>query len=912
MRLRPICTLLATLALRATRAWAGDVAVPGDFPTIQAAIDGAAPDSVIQIAPGHYAEPLVLHDVQRALTIRGRTDDPSAVVVDGGGGAGPTISVTSCPANVVIEGITFTGGRGKDGYGGGLFMANSAVAFHRCIFTGNAADLDGGGAFILSSAGLFRECEFRQNTAVRYGGGVLVNLDSTAVFDRSTFTDNEAATGSGGGVHVNDSSPAFIGCRIENNRAPASGGGIVITGHFSEPESRPILRDCTIAGNETYRPDSSQPAAEGGGIHIEDNVRAVLQGCRVDGNRANNGGGVNSYRAHYEISDSVIENNEAIVDEGLGGFGGGLYIQSVNVVEPARQASTIALVRSLVRGNLAAVGGGFYVQGDFILTDKRALLDVTEAIVADNVASVRGGGLAVDRADATLRRSHVLENRVTAAVLGLGGGLLSSGSATLTLDDTTIAGNETGALGGGIFIDQGGRLEVSGSRLFANLAGTAPDAVGGAIAVGQTAGPTPGPVTGSVQGSVIGENGANEIWEADCDALQWSAISYDDNTLYSSAGQLYYRSCAGVTATVAQFNALAGKASGNVEAAPDFATFASAPASIVEGGSSTLAWCVAGGGALDVAPAIGPLAAALDTLDVAPTATTTYALLRDGSSAAATTVTVACSALGTPIPRLPADGEAAQSGAEVTLRWYPAPGATAYDLQLDATAAEPTSIVAADVTTDAVTLTGLEPGTRYRWRVVARSALCTDPVVSPTFEFTTCEVGGCPWIDSFDDGDASDWTRLGNGTATVVDGVLQLSARGKLTVLAPAPAITEGTVSLTLGMRDLGKEVRLLFGYVDERNYRALVIKPKSGRWMLQERSRGRLARVARTRRSLARGTRFTVRLDLTGSQASAALNDAVVFSGAFSAPPAGGFGIRIRKTQLDVDDVRVQAAGGS
>jgi len=910
MRLRPTCVLLAMLALRAARAWAGDVAVPGDFPTIQAAIDGAPPDSVIQIAPGHYAEHLVLHDVQRALTIRGRTDDPSAVVVDGGG-AGPTISVTSCPANVVIEGLTFTGGHGKDGYGGGLFMANSAVAFHRCVFTANAADLDGGGAFVLSSAGLFRECEFRQNTAVRYGGGVLVNLDSTTVFDRSTFTDNEAAGGSGGGVHVNDSSPAFIGCRIEGNRAPASGGGIVITGHFSEPESRPILRDCTIAGNEAYRPDSSQPAAEGGGIHIEDNVRAILQGCRVHDNRANNGGGVNSYRAHYEISDSVIESNEAAVEEGLGGFGGGLYVQSVNVGEPARQASTVALTRSLVRGNLAAVGGGVFAQGDFILTDNRTLLDVADSIVADNVASVRGGGIAVDRTDAVLRRSHVLQNRVTAAVLGLGGGLLSSGSATLTLDDTTIAGNETGALGGGIFIDQGGRLDVAGSRLFANVAGTAPDAVGGAIAVGQSGGPTPGPVTGTVQGSVIGENGANEIWEADCDAPQWSTISYDDNTLYSSAGQLYYRSCAGVTAGVAQFNALQ-KASGNVEAAPDFASFAAAPASIVDGGSSTLAWCVAGGGALEVSPAPGPLAAALGTIDVAPTATTTYSLVRDGSPAAATTVAVACGTLGTPIPRLPADGEAAQPASEVTLRWYPAPGASAYDLQLDATAAEPTSIVAADVTTDAVTLTGLQPGTRYRWRVVARSALCPDPVVSPTFEFTTCEAGGCPWVDSFDDGDASDWTRLGNGTATVVDGVLQLSARGKLTVLSPAPAISEGTVSLTLGMRDLGKEVRLLFGYVDERNYRALVIKPRSGRWMLQERSQGRLTRVARTRRTLARGTRFTLRLDLTGAQAAAALNDSVVFSGAFSAAPAGAFGIRIRRTQLEVDNVRIAHAPGS
>jgi hypothetical protein len=80
---------------------------------------------------------------------------------------------------------------------------------------------------------------------------------------------------------------------------------------------------------------------------------------------------------------------------------------------------------------------------------------------------------------------------------------------------------------------------------------------------------------------------------------------------------------------------------------------------------------------------------------------------------------------------------------------------------------------------------------------------------------------------------------------------------------------------------------------------------------MLQERSQGRVARVARTRRALAAGTRFSVRLDLTGPQASVALNDALVVSGAFSAAPLGKFGIRIRKAQLEVDDVRVQASGG-
>ncbi len=110
-----------------------------------------------------------------------------------GGGAGDTVRILSCGSNVIFEGVTITGGAGgNDGYGGGLFMSDSAVVFRGCVFAANSADLDGGGAFILRSGGLFTGCIFQGNRAGRFGGGVLVNVEGTTVFERCLFVGNEA------------------------------------------------------------------------------------------------------------------------------------------------------------------------------------------------------------------------------------------------------------------------------------------------------------------------------------------------------------------------------------------------------------------------------------------------------------------------------------------------------------------------------------------------------------------------------------------------------------------------------------------------------------------------------------------------------------------------------------------------
>jgi len=116
---------VASFLIFAATASATDWDVPGDFPTIQLAIDGAFSGDTINVAVGTYTE--YLHITTDNLTIIGAGIDQSIIDLDGlepywhyrgqhGGSprrsyasrAGVLISGYGSPDNI-IEGVTFKG-----------------------------------------------------------------------------------------------------------------------------------------------------------------------------------------------------------------------------------------------------------------------------------------------------------------------------------------------------------------------------------------------------------------------------------------------------------------------------------------------------------------------------------------------------------------------------------------------------------------------------------------------------------------------------------------------------------------------------------------------------------------------------------------------------------------------------------
>jgi hypothetical protein len=121
------CVLVLLLALAAPTVAVGQVIeVPGDFPTIQAAVHAAPNLATILVASGRYLENV--HVTGKKLVFR--SEAGAALTVLDGGGAGPALTGDS---GLDVDGFTVTGG------GDGLVIsAGSAFSIENCVFTGNS------------------------------------------------------------------------------------------------------------------------------------------------------------------------------------------------------------------------------------------------------------------------------------------------------------------------------------------------------------------------------------------------------------------------------------------------------------------------------------------------------------------------------------------------------------------------------------------------------------------------------------------------------------------------------------------------------------------------------------------------------------------------------------------------------
>jgi len=113
----------------------------------------------------------------------------------------------------------------------------------------------------------------------------------------------------------------------------------------------------------------------------------------------------------------------------------------------------------------------------------------------------------------------------------------------------------------------------------------------------------------------------------------------------------------------------------------------------------------------------------------------------------------ACTAVAAPALSAPAEG--VQTSTAPSFSWSAVPGAFRYDVRLD-TGAQPSRVVAADVSETSFTPSNLAPGTKYFWQVVAKGdPFCPSRAIatSPIRSFTTaagCGVGAFDTISPAD------------------------------------------------------------------------------------------------------------------------------------------------------------------
>ncbi len=280
----------------------------GDFPTLQSAINAAAPGDTLLLAPGTYtgADNHNLNLLGKPITIISSDINPESCVIDCTQQA-RAFNFTGGEGNdTIIAGLTVTGGMMENGgavrcssaaptfirchlfnnnaiFNGGALeiIAGSAPDFQKCHFAANAVNIgSGGGLWVLDSAPLFSDCRFLENTVIRGPGGGIWFGNSSLHFTDCTFSGNTIFTGSGGAVACASSEAQFTRCIFSRNVCTLAGGALELT------SSNPIFTNCTFNLNS---------AGKGGALSSK-NSKPILTNCTFAGNIAPQGSAIYSSR----------------------------------------------------------------------------------------------------------------------------------------------------------------------------------------------------------------------------------------------------------------------------------------------------------------------------------------------------------------------------------------------------------------------------------------------------------------------------------------------------------------------------------------------------------------------------------------------------------------------------------------
>ena len=129
------------------------LAVPGDYPTIQAAIDASSPGDTVEISPGIYQENL---QVYSQVNLIARTQEGEEVILQVSQWDLPMCTISLSEAlSVSISGIAF-----QDSWGERAVVVEglSVVSLDSCSFKGNFVDIQ---AYDSSDVSI-NDCEFRE------------------------------------------------------------------------------------------------------------------------------------------------------------------------------------------------------------------------------------------------------------------------------------------------------------------------------------------------------------------------------------------------------------------------------------------------------------------------------------------------------------------------------------------------------------------------------------------------------------------------------------------------------------------------------------------------------------------------------------------------------------------------------
>jgi subtilisin family serine protease len=447
--------------------------VPGDFTTIQSAINAARQGDIVSVASGVYQSSAILINKEVTLTST-NPDDPcvaALTIIDSSGFASPAIIFSSgATANTVLNGFTITGGT--------WFIVDAAgdVAAGQNGIDGGSAT--GGAVYIGAGASpTIKNCVIRDTTITGGNATDGGNADATVAAGHGGWPGGAY----GGGVYVSGfANPTLINCTIRDctviggnagNGGNSSGGVFGAAdyrdanygGSYSNPfqgvgnnyliPPQPWWQMSSSSG-QPYRGDYGFYSGLGGGVFCDINSSATFISCNILNNDARGGmSGVGGTRPQG------IVNADPVTAYRIPSYGGGVY---------CGENSSIEFVDCNITSNLAPKPDVTYHtdpylgHGGGIAFENTAYVSLTGCNISDNISAV-GGGMFWLNSEPAIRDCNISAN-----IAYVGGGIYGQDGAPL-IEDCNIYRNFAGISTGDVDVIAGQGGGIFGESMNANI-----------------------------------------------------------------------------------------------------------------------------------------------------------------------------------------------------------------------------------------------------------------------------------------------------------------------------------------------------------------------------------------------------------------------------------------------------------
>lgn len=322
------------------------VEVPGDFETLQEALDQITYSGHIVLKGGLYTTPIVFF--QRHAIVEGESSDnpPRFSTAEG-----TTFFVNLASldlSNVVIQDSSGI-------QGGAIHMQGSRGTLENLSIVNNQATEAGGGLYLQASAPVLINVELAGNEAER--GGAIYTFYGRATVESSLLEENLAVYG--GALYSRVSWNHLEDSRILDNTADQGAGS------FGYQNDESTFLRVEIAHNKT-----NGESELGAGLMISNSAQTFTS-SQIHGHRTARGAGVYMLNDFGSLFENCLFYNNIATDRG-----GAFYLQYSDPV----------LLNSAVYDNLATnTGAGMYLDGSGPL--------LHYSVLVNNVAGVHGGGI---------------------------------------------------------------------------------------------------------------------------------------------------------------------------------------------------------------------------------------------------------------------------------------------------------------------------------------------------------------------------------------------------------------------------------------------------------------------------------------------------------------------------------------